>query len=324
QGLSEGAALLGLDLERLRVCQARAWQALGVRAQQLGLRFAPGPRLPLTLPDARAAAAEDEVARLQFRHLVQCHSLFTTMRWGREPAAMEAAIGFNLGLLFGLRHYSLFMYDARRRSLVAVASQPRREQAGELELDCAPEQEGGVVQSPVLRCFLEGERQVLSAELVPQQLPVGDRQLLTLHGKQQLCCDPLRVDDAPVGVLVLAFDGAELAYYQDQPISAALFRKALAGLVQQYQAMARSAAPAPQQQRIREVIHEVNNPLGIIKNYLHLLSGRQDGDPAVLEEIAVIKEEIDRIGRIVGRLRQGDGQDDWGLVNPNRVLDDLL
>src|SRR5690606_36044721 len=125
-------------------------------------------------------------------------------------------------------------------------------------------------------------------------------------------------------VLVLAFDGAELAYYQDQPISAALFRKALAGLVQQYQAMARSAAPAPQQQRIREVIHEVNNPLGIIKNYLHLLSGRQDGDPAVLEEIAVIKEEIDRIGRIVGRLRQGDGQDDWGLVNPNRVLDDLL
>src|SRR5690606_189793 len=108
QGLSEGAALLGLDLERLRVCPARAWQALGVRAQQLGLRFAPGPRLPLTLPDARAAAAEDEVARLQFRHLVQCHSLFTTMRWGREPAAMEAAIGFNLGLLFGLRHYSLF------------------------------------------------------------------------------------------------------------------------------------------------------------------------------------------------------------------------
>ncbi len=45
--------------------------------------------------------------------------------------------------------------------------------------------------------------------------------------------------------------------------------------------------------------HEINNPLGIIKNYLTLLSKKGNHNS---ETIEVVKEEVERIGKIVGQL----------------------
>ena len=45
--------------------------------------------------------------------------------------------------------------------------------------------------------------------------------------------------------------------------------------------------------------HEINNPLGIIKNYLTLLSREGNHNPDAIE---VVKEEVDRIGKIVRQL----------------------
>lgn len=57
------------------------------------------------------------------------------------------------------------------------------------------------------------------------------------------------------------------------------------------------------------IAHEINNPLGIIKNYLYLLSetvehggAGQGGDSDSKENLRIIREEIDRIARIVRRL----------------------
>lgn len=57
------------------------------------------------------------------------------------------------------------------------------------------------------------------------------------------------------------------------------------------------------------IAHEINNPLGIIKNYIYLLSESvehgatgQGGDGEAKENLRIIREEIDRIARIVRRL----------------------
>ncbi len=52
----------------------------------------------------------------------------------------------------------------------------------------------------------------------------------------------------------------------------------------------------------RKVVHEANNPLGIIKNYLKILSSRLDEENPAQSEIRVIGEEIDRITRILKEL----------------------
>lgn len=47
------------------------------------------------------------------------------------------------------------------------------------------------------------------------------------------------------------------------------------------------------------IAHEVNNPLGIIKNYLVLLARAVPGGEAAQEYVAIVQEEVDRIARIV-------------------------
>lgn len=53
-----------------------------------------------------------------------------------------------------------------------------------------------------------------------------------------------------------------------------------------------------------KIAHEVNNPLGIIKNYLHLLRRVVDDPTQISEYTAIVKDEIDRIADIVAQLRE--------------------
>jgi len=55
------------------------------------------------------------------------------------------------------------------------------------------------------------------------------------------------------------------------------------------------------QQRVREVTHEVNNPLTIVQNYLHVLSLKLDEDTPVQADIVTIGAELTRVANIVGK-----------------------
>jgi len=50
------------------------------------------------------------------------------------------------------------------------------------------------------------------------------------------------------------------------------------------------------------IAHEINNPLGIIKNYLLILSESMKKDDSNRPNLKVVKEEVDRIARIVKSL----------------------
>jgi len=50
------------------------------------------------------------------------------------------------------------------------------------------------------------------------------------------------------------------------------------------------------------IAHEVNNPLGIIKNYLAILSQSMNKNDKCWQHLKVVKEEVDRIARIIKQL----------------------
>jgi len=54
----------------------------------------------------------------------------------------------------------------------------------------------------------------------------------------------------------------------------------------------------------RKIVHEVNNPLGIISNYLRLLEIKTPENIEVKKELQVLGEEITRISAIVGQLNE--------------------
>jgi signal transduction histidine kinase len=54
----------------------------------------------------------------------------------------------------------------------------------------------------------------------------------------------------------------------------------------------------------RRVVHEVNNPLSIIKNYLSVLDSKLERQEPVGGELSILNEEIDRVGQLVNSLTE--------------------
>lgn len=76
----------------------------------------------------------------------------------------------------------------------------------------------------------------------------------------------------------------------------------------------------------RKVVHEANNPLGIIKNYLKILSTRFETESQAQREFRVISEEIDRIARMLKGLSDF-AKDRAFIKNPldmNVLLGDIV
>ncbi len=55
--------------------------------------------------------------------------------------------------------------------------------------------------------------------------------------------------------------------------------------------------------RLREIVHEANNPLSIVHNYLHILELKLQDDPTVTEQLQLITSELHRAGQIFARAR---------------------
>lgn len=78
--------------------------------------------------------------------------------------------------------------------------------------------------------------------------------------------------------------------------------------------------------RTRQLAHEINNPLGIVKNYLALLRVKLGDDAVIADELRVIHEELDRIARIVHALvgERPDFLESAEEVDVNALLADLV
>jgi len=154
------------------------------------------------------------------------------------------------------------------------------------------------------------------AHNAPQQFERGeadaalvDEQIARLLGVSRLLCQPLALHDGQIGVLVAgdAPPGLNLS---------PLWRYALAECTDAWRP-APAAAPASGQaanvasllggaasddiprDRVRRAIHEVANPLTIMRNYVNLLSDKLGADSTVQRDLGIISDEIERVARIV-------------------------
>lgn len=75
-----------------------------------------------------------------------------------------------------------------------------------------------------------------------------------------------------------------------------------------------------------KIAHEINNPLGIIKNYLLLTKNNLENTAAANENISIVSEEIDRIAKIVKELLDFHRPRGFEVkkVDVAKVLSDIL
>ncbi len=71
-----------------------------------------------------------------------------------------------------------------------------------------------------------------------------------------------------------------------------------------FRRLAETEAAGQFTRQARRIIHEAGNPLGIIKSYLKILDRKLPEDSDVRQELGILREEIDRVAGIVGRMSE--------------------
>ncbi|MCG7201151.1 HDOD domain-containing protein [Marinobacter pelagius] len=163
-------------------------------------------------------------------------------------------------------------------------------------------------------------------KLAGRSRTILDRQLLNLLRTPSLVAVPVNGGSQCVGVFALGTDETR----QDSNLElAGLFCRQLGHIIANRESTGQipGAAEALQQelnrQQLRKQVHEVNNPLTIIRQYIYQLRNRLD-DPDVHQELDIIREELDRAGNLLQRMSQKEPDPEHaGGISLNDELDSL-
>ena len=147
-----------------------------------------------------------------------------------------------------------------------------------------------------------------AAHIDPGGPALRDLQLARLLGSQGLVCAPMVFGEAVWGVMVLPVDAASAECQRQRADQVLAFAGIVAGHLRAWRALrerqrdAQAAAADGLLLRERQVAHEVSNPLGIIKTYLQIMQRKLPESLCLENEMQVLREEIDRVARIVRQL----------------------
>jgi hypothetical protein len=317
-------------LATLRLGAGEAAQLLAdgqAQVRQLALRFGIDAAVQTN------ASGFDRLARLYAGQAAQS-ALHTHFRRARGTADhMFVLLQDALRALFGIERAALFA-PAADGSLRMTQWVPAAAGLGALAI---PPDDGHSILPRAL------------ARNAPQHFECGeadaalvDEQIARLLGVSRFMCQPLALDDGRPGVLVIGdalpglgmsplwrFILAECAE-ASMPASTPAPSPAPAPVLNNAVA---EPAPAAQgdhisRDRVRRAVHEVANPLTIMRNYVNLLSARLGEDSAVQRDLGIIGDEIERVARIVRGITVAEEVNPPAaaleLVSVNSIISELV
>ncbi len=314
------AALAVLQLGAGEAAQLLAESQIQVR--QLAQRFG--------LVDAMAQSADggfDRLARLYAAQAAQSALHGHFRQSDGSPSQVLGLLQDSLRALFGIERACLFA-PAVDGSLRLTALIPATAGLGALAI---PPDDG---HSALPRAL---------ARNAPQQFERGgvdaalvDEQIARLLGVTRFLCQPLLLHDGRTAVLVAgdALPGLNLS---------PLWRFAMAECGEALQPVITPVVESPQtaapvataaqgddipRDRVRRAIHEVANPLTIMRNYVNLLSDRLGADSTVQRDLGIVSDEIERVARIVRGITMAEEiavpEASLELVSVNGVISELV
>jgi signal transduction histidine kinase len=139
---------------------------------------------------------------------------------------------------------------------------------------------------------------------------IADEQIIRLFKKQGFICYPLVTNRSRVGVLAVGVDKAEISALSKQKRRLALLTNhvALALHTDNLRTIQRKQIQTERLEAssdtAKRIVHEANNPLSVIKNYLAIMANKLTDQDQIKEEMQIIREEIDRVVHLLAELAE--------------------
>lgn len=303
-------------------------------AEQLGIRI---PRAAKTShdkePESEEAHRETSLGLIsRIRDISQLSGLMETLLRAQTREEIIVAVEQGLKILFNEERCLLLLADEASGRLTARPSQ---------ENSLARETEGLVFspqESPrslVAQAILSGRLQHSFTAKSEKQTPPNlfDAQLQHLLGSEGMFALPLTCHGQLEGVLLIGLmrQSFRALIAQTGPLQLIANQGALA---LQLERIRRQQAERIAEERLqaaalvaRKIGHEINNPLAILRNYLHILERKIAQNQGVSEEIAIIDGEMERLARITRGLEDISRENDQPCpqtVDVHRLLEKTL
>jgi signal transduction histidine kinase len=159
-----------------------------------------------------------------------------------------------------------------------------------------------------------------------------DEQLLRAFGAQFLVCLPICSGPRCRGLLIAGIEAWRVPELKRQEkllmafASQAATAMETAAKVRNDMAQRIANIQEEHLKNSRQVVHEANNPLSIIKNYLGVLDDKLARQEPVSGELSILNDEIDRVGNIIKEFAgvPVPAPAPVSLIDINRVINDIV
>lgn len=282
-GVEAAERLFGLSGALVKEITARVATEVKVIAGALGI----------DLEDDQGQDFERAQSRLgqQFNRRVVNQEVASLFNQGDAEVEVNELIAQAVSIMFGYKHSSLMSFDAEQNALTFDVSEP---ETGRIVIPLATSQ--SLIAASAISREVRWSGGTADDE---SSITLVDRQFMHLCQSHSIICVPVVKAGELLAVLVMGNSGrgspdaVNLSLLRD-------FSHHVASLLESRQLAAENSAVnlIQMKEKVRTVIHEVNNPLAIIRNYLEALSNTSDD-----KQFEIIREEIDRAVQILMRLQ---------------------
>lgn len=322
--VAEACVLCGVNPERAAQLMLGAARQVEQAAAHLGIDLAGADDVP-----SPSASAPPPVDPVQQRLQEEVRNMVLVSEVGQSLARQQG----ESGLLDAMTRTARILFDFQSAVVLlenptgqALAGAPTAGVQRIAEFSVSLSKGGAVARSALERrpTFVQRDR-------AQDQLGLAEEQLLRMLGTDGLVVLPLVAGARCLGVLIGGVPGWQLAHCQRRERFMQAFgaqaASALENLLAERGQARRQLASVAEEFRdaSRRVVHEVNNPLAIIKNYLSVLDGKLARQEPVGGELSILNEEIDRVGQLIGSLADGRAPDAGPRsTDAARIVDDVL
>ena len=325
----EAMALCALEEHDIEAILAACGRQVDRSALHLGIELAGADDIPAP-PAAPMQAPAPRLDPVQQRLSDEVRNLVLVSEVGQAFARQQG----ESGLLESMTRSARILFDFDTTVILlenptghALVGMPTGEQQRIAEFSI-PLAGGGLVAGAAL------DRRLAFIGRDAQALGLAEQQLFRMLGTDSLVCLPLVAGARCLGVMIgglaawqvpgchkrerfMQSFGAQAASALETALAErGHARRQLAHVAEEY----REAS--------RRVVHEVNNPLSIIKNYLSVLDDKLTRREPVVGEMSILNEEIDRVGQLISGLadlQPGEGVSAAGQgTDLARVVDEVL
>ncbi len=299
-GLTAALHLFGRESQQCRRLAEQADEEARQVAVLLGIDADQPPSDP-------SGGAEDDAAVRQ-RLIADVRDLTLTMGTlegfltAEDAGAVMKCMAEGLQILFDVNRLLFFLTDEDVDALVGHFPDKEGRFVRHPELAISTRMTGSLVVQAMI------ERSWTDSHTAPSPLVIIDEQFVRLLGRGGMACLPLMAQNEPVGVLAMGIDADDRAHLVEkmQPLKILIHKGALALRLDAMRCrqlrLIRAQRLEASSDLARRVVHEVNNPLGVIKNYLKVLAMKMTATGIAHDEIRIINDEISRVARLLRKL----------------------